>query len=563
MDRKNALQNLFNEAEAYSSFEAIEELLQRDIALTNHPVQPLYACIKAMSPELAATYLHRFSTEQRQVMLDIDLWHKDEISTQNFSFWISTYSQCPEEEVRLEFIKSEQFALWLKGRVNIWTFDVEEPEYPDHDNYFLTDDSLLLVEFDEDFPYVDELRSFIRELYGEQGVEMAYTYLFKIVSDSYSSLAEEEYRFKKSRMSDYGFVDYYDALALVSPFQKIELIDAFIKKMAPATGDIDEVAEGQALHYSALSAYRQNMDTFYDELDKLNDEKRKKFVNFDFIRLVNSTMTLDEALQAGPVAMAKVGKKSKTLLLLGINYIRQQLGESLPEGIFSRFIFSDLYKIGYSLILFVQRELKKELQKNGFSNNDEAFLGKFWNDFLELSFEQPVKFATAEGNLELSTYSLWSEWRKESHQLISLLPFIKQIYLALGEIRSKGQIINQFYLNYAVEEIDFESIIISQFSRHLIASDSTHQMKLGLTIQETKLFFKSVIDDTGHLRTDADFCDQIKVFVKSTGLDAIDGIVDYLLKIMVSHLEGYAVDEMDDRDFTHIGGVMILDTLKQ
>ena len=49
------------------------------------------------------------------------------------------------------YYSSIQKILYLKGKMSFWTFDLEEPEYPDHDNYFLTECNQLLFEFDDDF----------------------------------------------------------------------------------------------------------------------------------------------------------------------------------------------------------------------------------------------------------------------------------------------------------------------------------------------------------------------------------------------------------------------------
>ena len=38
---------------------------------------------------------------------------------------------------------SKAFILFLKARFNIWTFDIEDPQYPDHDYYFLTEDNQI------------------------------------------------------------------------------------------------------------------------------------------------------------------------------------------------------------------------------------------------------------------------------------------------------------------------------------------------------------------------------------------------------------------------------------
>ena len=103
--------------------------------------------------------------------MDIDLW-KDELNVDQFTPWLTIYAACEDEMIQYEFTSSE-FILFFKGRFNVWTFDVEDPLYPDHDNY-LTDDSLLLIEYDEDFKQVEELKLLIKNLYTQEGVEAAY-----------------------------------------------------------------------------------------------------------------------------------------------------------------------------------------------------------------------------------------------------------------------------------------------------------------------------------------------------------------------------------------------------
>ena len=77
---------------------------------------------------------------------------------------------------------------------------MEDPQYPEHDNYFLSDDNLLLFEYDEECSYVDEVKSLLTELYGYLGVEKAYALIFKYLSDSFYSLAEGEYQDQRTRL---------------------------------------------------------------------------------------------------------------------------------------------------------------------------------------------------------------------------------------------------------------------------------------------------------------------------------------------------------------------------
>src|SRR5690606_26010468 len=124
--------------QSYRSFEDIEKLVEKNNDLSVVPVQPLYLSLSSTSSDQLAVILTKMSEEQRQAMLDLDFWNKDVVDIEGMGRWVEAYSKCKEEKIVFEFAKSEDFLLYIKSRLSIHTFDVEEPEYPDHDYYFLT-----------------------------------------------------------------------------------------------------------------------------------------------------------------------------------------------------------------------------------------------------------------------------------------------------------------------------------------------------------------------------------------------------------------------------------------
>ena len=280
------IERILGEAESYRSMADLERLAEGEEGLGGLPIQPLYVALRELDPVDCAYYLGKLSVEQRQAFLDIDLWKKDELDIDSFHFWPQAY-KAADPDIRSEFAKSGSFALFLKGKMNIWTFDVEDPRYPDHDNYFLTEDNLLLFEYEEDYPYVEEVKGFIKDIYADLGVEGAYTYLFKIVSDTYSHILEEEYRLKNDRLVNYGFVDYYNALDLLGPMSDVKFLD---RDIAGKKTDVDyaEVpSSGHGLHRSALTVFRGRLGPLHKELAKVENKKRRDFLQFNFVRLVN------------------------------------------------------------------------------------------------------------------------------------------------------------------------------------------------------------------------------------------------------------------------------------
>jgi hypothetical protein len=564
---------LMKESDAYNNLDQIEKYVEGQHDLGMLPVQPVYLALRKLPIDKVAEYLPKFSKEQREIFLDIDLWHKDEIDIEHFTFWLHAYSMVESDEVRADFVQSEQFLLFLKSRFNVWSFDAEEPEYPDHDNYFLTDDNQLLFEFDESFSQVDEVRSLIRHLYYEVGVENAYTFLFKMVSDSISILQEEQFDARRERMRDFGFVDYIDALEAENPFINIDFLHQFIKKKTSTTGEIDDVSRNQNLHNSSLVAFKDHFKKVIDELLKVHDQKRADFIQFNFVRLVNARLESQGSLKKGSVAMTRTGAQTKNLILLGFNYLKsphvnEYLKNVPEEGLFTLFNFSDLYKIGNSLIRFNLKDLKKALSTSGFDGDKESFLGNYWNDFLDNTFDSPVKFHSPKDDsaktiIEVDEYLMWTY---KSKTLMQLLPFAKKFMETFEGLKEEGRLQDSFYLNYTVDDIDFEALLLSSFANYFLSSFSEKNeasgTKLGLTVEEYKRFVSGILTSEGEFILTPELFKKIHHFSESFGLNQVYDFNNYLQELLKSQLVGYDLDQMKEEDFKHVGGPIIL-TIKQ
>lgn len=392
--KNNLLQNILYEARAYNTFEDIEKLVDSGTDLSMIPIQPLYVSLLTTSSDQVANIVHKFSSEQRQALIDLDLWKKDIVDVGSFEYWIEVYSKCKDDELVQEFVQTEDFLLYLKSRVNIHTFDQEDPAYPDHDNYFLTDDAQLLIEYADEYALAGELKFLIKNLYSVQGVDGAYTILFKLINDSFSILQETGYTAKKDRLRDYGFVDYFEACEKLFPFARTGQVKKFIRDKNAVTGSINLTGQNQSLHSSALVSFDSEMENIAAELAKVTNEKRQQFLHFTFIRLINSTITLTDSLRGGRVELTKVGKQTKVTLELGMQYIHS-IKDFKKSMLFDSFDFFDVYKVGISLISIQQNKIKNSLKNTPFEEDEfEYFLGSWWSSFIDNSFANIAKTKT-------------------------------------------------------------------------------------------------------------------------------------------------------------------------
>lgn len=569
-DKKNSfdpISNLISESDHYREFDHVIKLVENPNDLSVLPVQPVYLALKSLPIEKVAELLPRFSKEQRAIFLDIDLWVKDEIDVHHFPFWLLAYNQTLDEEVKKDFVTSEQFLLYLKSKFNIWTFDVEDPNYPDHDNYFLTDDGQLLFEFDEGFLFVNEVKDLIRVLYSELGVEHAYSFLFKLVSDSYLILQEDEYRFRKERMRDFGFVDYMDALEMENPFINIDFLNKYIKDKKVIAVELDENSKNQNIHNSALVAFKDQFKMVIDELLKIQDQKRLDYLQFNFIRLINGRLESTDSLKKGSVAMSRTGSQTKNIILLGFSYLHSKeveglIPEGLTNGVFEKFDFTELYRIGNSLLIFNKKMLKKTLTEHQFDTDAmESFLGDYWSEFLDQSFDTPIKFTLPDTNksIVITDYEIFELWKYQTRSLIELLPFARKFYETLEQLKKEGRIIDSYYLNYTVESINFETLLMTSFANFFLGTyDEKNTNKLGLTVSEFRSFAAKIMTSEGKFILTPMIYNKIQLFGETFGLNQVFDFNNYLQRLIKNNLEGYDFESLSEDDLKHVGGPIIL-----
>ncbi len=573
MIRKDILSQILFEAKSYKTFEGIEKLVDVGTDLSMIPIQPLYISLMGTSTDQIAQILPKLSRAQRQSLLDLDLWRKDVVDVNSFEHWIEVYSKVEDHDLTQEFVTSEDFYLYLKSRVNIHTFDTEEPEYPDHDYYFLTDDMLLLIEYSEEYTYPNELKYLVRMIYSKFGVEVAYTTLFKLINDNFSELQEQRYQIKKDRLRDFGFVDYYEAIEKLHPFASFKQIDNFINKKIQVTANIDLTAQNQSLHSSALVSFDSDMENILKELAKVKDEGRLNYLHFTFIRMVNSTITINDALKGGRIELTRIGKHTRNTMELGLQYVKMKSLESGDKSLFTRFDFFDLYKVGHTLIMLLKNKVKKSLVKTPFESEDfEYFLGAWWNSFLdnsELDIPKVKAYGAALHASEVNNLTVYEYWKKDVTLFTESLPFINSFFTMFQKLKADGKLHDEFYLNYEVENIDFESIIISSYINFSLGYFSgTDVNKMGVSISELREFFKEYF-----IRNDSDGeyflipFDNVKMknslseFIEKFGFSSINNFGEYFYGILSEHLSGYDFDTLGDEDFKHIGGPILLNSI--
>lgn len=549
--RKDIIQKLFYEAESYKNINDLEQLFESEVDLSSIPIQPLYLLMKAAPLDTRAQVLEKLNPEQRQAIYDLEGWNRDDLDLKAFDELPLTVVKSNNLKVIAEFANSDLFLLFLKGAFTIRTFDPEEANYPDHDSFFITDDNAFIVEYNEDTEAIKEVQYLIKNLYGKLGVNKAFHLLMDLINQSYTIMLEDQYQKKKERLRDYGFVDPYEAAELVSNFRNFKQIDEFITNKKLTVGRLTSLSRSQALHSKALKGLVDDMDEFQKQLEKINDEKKLDFLQFDFIRLINSTLAVNDALKKGSLTFTRINKETKVFLKLGLEYTKSKVSES-EQSLFDNFTFIDLYRIGKSLIKIEQlkiRKIKKEIDEGL-----EGFLGQHLNDIGDVLTDDSVRLG--------KSLAEFNQWQEKSIFFQDILSYVKQFYATFVALKESGKLSDHFYINYNVDEIDFEALILSSFLNFSLGQyQQTEHNKIGLSFTELKKWAHDYLDKKNEnyaLNKNSKIGDEILKFKKQFGFEKLAFFENYLLELTDFHLSGYDYDALKFEDYKHIGGPIIL-----
>lgn len=510
------------------------------------PLRVILANVELYSIEEVAQVISHLSPEKRQLLWDLDCWVKDELDPNRLEWWIQVMNLVTDDGVRVQFIQSEVFQLYLKGYFTISSFDDEEPEYPEHEHFFLTDDHLLLFETPPDYPHAKEIQNLLRTFYAQLGVEVAYAHLFKTVVDFHTSMLEEEYQLKRSRLEDIGIPDYLTALETLHPFNHQSSLDQWInsKQAKPFHGNF---IDHHIWHPQVLKILPQLLGPLSHSWDLVTKTKETSSSSFQSMqdRLHVLSYNLSYLIECyiqkecqgnlnyhrkGSVVLQRLLKQMISYTCLGLEYL------AIADW-WQHFTFVDLYRIGASLIKIAQDRWRKVIDQY-------AELNSFWGVRIQLFLQNAlaphpkttsVLIAPMPPSVEVNTWPRFKQWQEGLHFIESMIPTAYNFSQQLHQLAKEQKIHDWFYRNVKITELDWEYVLITHYAHYVVNQrrfDQTPQ--LGLQTNQALVFREHLIQ---HFAQNLSFqLKDLEQFQDHWGLKALGGgFALYLQALLYDH----------------------------
>ncbi len=520
---------------------SLEQYLDSGKDLSSIPLWPLYFIIRNGTSQEISRAMPMLSSSQREFLIDLDCWDKQDYDLESFEKWIEIVYSTQDISLCGDFVTNDNFKLFLKGKFNIYSFDNEHPVYPDHDNFFITDDFSFLIEYEENFKLVDEFKYLMTNFYAQLGVEKSQLELMTIISDSYFDIQETEYNLKRDRLDEVGYVDYYEALKanqILGPKKIEQLIKSRLTKSYIAT-EVEEDSNFEGYELEANEKFDSIEDEIKADLMKVEDEKTLKFLPVDYIRTLNARFSLNSSLKKVDKDLMTDSLETQGHISLAFDYLKKHLETELnKKSIFEYFSFKDLALIGRSLIEHQVILIKKVLQKCDLNREDE-FLGDFFIIFLQDLFDMNRQIKM-EGEIQtISSLNQYQYFKDKSDLLLDLAALMKTFKKELSSFKDLD------YLNYSFDEIDFETLFLTKYVKLQLKIDNT---SYGISSHD----FKNFIKNSEFINLEAR-----QNFISTYGLDIVDKIELYLEEILQDHFSHLFKEEIKDSELKFTSGVLI------
>ena len=180
--------------------------------------------------------------------------------------------------------------------------------------------------------------------------------------------------------------------------------------------------------------------------------------------------------------------------------------------------------------------------------DDLPFLGTYWLNFLESSFSFPTK---------IKDLASLKKWQMQIETFGQILPFIVSFWRTMEKIKATGGVTSDYYLNYQVEEIDFEALILSNFANFYLGyfPEGMQEQKLGIKLAD----YQKVVADLfplGVIQQEQTLA-EIQRFASRFGFDQISNFPNYVFEILREQMLGTDYTALQDVDYQYVGGPII------
>lgn len=339
------------------------------------PVQDFYYLVKDLGLADAGELLALATAEQLQGCLDLDVWDKDRVDLPRLRAWMEVLLEefLPAHLLRaLEGLDLELLALWLRQTCRIYDRSLdEEPDESSELPRYTTPDTFFVVEFlpENDASMALVVERLIDRLY-DADQNFARRLLLEAKWGSSIELEETAYRWRRGRLEDLGFVEYYEALEVYAYLDPDKA-----KQADPVDWRLHGPRETPVILPAPIADGFAEGGFFAQVFARIDDARFAEDVAAALLAVVNRVLSADRVDPADVDRVRSVSVRALATLSLGLEYLAGGNAEAALV-VLSRTPLIQVFRVGWSLTADLGRQAQRVFQRGIDDPNLDPLLEK-------------------------------------------------------------------------------------------------------------------------------------------------------------------------------------------
>lgn len=337
------------------------------------PPEDFFWLVKKLGDDECLPLLQLASTEQRQYLLDLQIWKKDRLDPTQTSLWMKRFEQADSGQL-VKWLFSEEgetFAhLFFFKTLEVVVLDSDETVLDLPDGYFTLDGVFHIKIMD---PENQEFMENVFRVMATEDLNRYQALLLGLSAVLPSELEESLYRLRNVRLAEHGFLPYEEAISVYAPLDP-EVVKGG-KSRALLQVIVNEetrsmVPVSPLFHTGAQSMLTKTVSGIRDPL--LLDR-----IRLEFAGLCNQILSADGLLDHEFEDLIKTCRKAAGYVNLALESLCGS-GVAEVEQFLKNHSLLSLFRVGFGLALKVKWEGERWAKESWFHGRG---LGtEFWGD---------------------------------------------------------------------------------------------------------------------------------------------------------------------------------------
>lgn len=460
--------------------EKVDAILERHDAegyVQSLDAHVLYRLIQDAGWDVAYELVPLASPQQVQIFTDLDAWQKDRFDPNRLIPW---FTALVEEASDAKFkavarhTDPELFAMFFKDGLLVGLFDEDgnpPPEFMNID-WTTSPDGVYAVAYPRDQEKAALLRAMLFRLYDVDRV-LAWTLLEAARWELMSAMEEEAYRWRTSRLEEFGFVSRDEALELYRSIDPSALRDRIEK------GDFEVKIPPRVQVGNLPARIREAREFYVIEILETFDGVRASSLVSELVSVQNRALIAD-GLEPGEVDSSQdVIARTLGYCSLGLEFLARA-DDDRARDILDEVPLRDVFSAGFSLTWRLRKtvvELRKRPRLGLVEGDDFSLLVDSDSALLKALYRVRPMYADSTGDIERFSRQAQVD---DAAVRLAFVAFKQMWFFAASELEPSNLVAqaSSGELSNSADTITFDSVFATRVARALIGGEPTEALNL-------------------------------------------------------------------------------------